>query len=203
MRKQTLYRGVLTAALLVISSSPLWAADVYNRPGPYLGLGVAGGLSEFSGAARGAGDSIGFNFRGGYRFNEYYAIEGLYEYMDEFSKKVTGVRGNSVKVNAGTNNFSLMGKVILPTLGLSQLQPFVAGGIGFMEASGDAQVKIRNGQLHGGGSSTEFAGRVDGGANYFFTPEISTFFDLGYVMPTDQLENLKYLSLSAGVQYHF
>jgi opacity protein-like surface antigen len=201
--KQTLYKGILIAALLVLSAKPGLATDIYNRPGPYLGLGVAGGLTEFSGALRRADDSIGFNFRGGYRFNEYYAIEGLYEYMDDFSKEVTGPLGNKFKAKIGTNNFSLMGKVILPTLGLSQLQPFVAGGIGFMETSGDAKLQIRNGQFQRGGSSTEFAGRVDGGLDYFFTPEISTFFDLGYVIPTDQLENLKYLSLSAGVKYNF
>jgi len=123
--------------------------------------------------------------------------------MDEFSKKVTGPLGNKFKADIGTNNFSLMGKGILPTLSLSQLQPFVAGGIGFMEASGDAKLKVNGTKLKGGGSSTEFAGRVDGGADYFFTPEISTFFDLGYVMPTSQLGNLNYLSLSAGVKYNF
>jgi opacity protein-like surface antigen len=199
--KQTVYRGILTAALLVICTSPVLAADAFNRPGPYLGLGLAGGLSDFGGLAQGADNSIGFNFRGGYRFNDYYAIEGLYEYMDEFSKSVTGPLGNRAKATIGTNNFSLMGKVILPTLGLSQLQPFVAGGIGFMEASGDAE--IRNGRIHTGGNSVEFAGRVDGGADYFFTPEISTFFDVGYVIPTERLDNLHYLSLSAGVKYNF
>ena len=63
--KQTMCRGILIAALLVISAKPVLATDVFNRPGPYLGLGMAGGLSEFGGAARGAEDSVGFNFRGG------------------------------------------------------------------------------------------------------------------------------------------
>ena len=199
--KQTMYRGLIAVALLVVMVSPALATDAFNRPGPYLGLGAAGGLSNFGGLAHGAEDSIGFNFRGGYRFNDYYAIEGLYEYMDEFSKTVEGPLGNKAKAHIGTNNFSVMGKVILPTLGLSQLQPFVAGGIGFMEASGDAE--LRNGQIHRGGNSVEFAGRVDGGADYFITPEISTFFDVGYVIPTEQLSNLPYLSLSAGVKYNF
>src|SRR5215813_425237 len=182
MMKQTMYRGILIAALLVISAKPVLATDIYNRPGPYLGLGMAGGLSDFGGALRNADSSIGFNFRGGYRLNDYFAIEGLYEYMDEFSKKVTGPFGDTVKATIGTNNFSVMGRVILPTLGLSQLQPFVAGGLGFMEASGDAKLQVRNGEFHrGGGCTFEFAGRVDGGADYFFTPEISAFFDAGYV----------------------
>src|SRR5262249_47470859 len=126
--KQTMYRGILTAALMVLSASPVLAADAFNRPGPYLGLGMAGGLGQFDGAARGAEDSLGFNFRGGYRFNDYYAIEGLYEYMDEFRKKVVGPLGNKAQADIGTNNFSVMAKGILPTLGLSNLQPSVAGG---------------------------------------------------------------------------
>jgi opacity protein-like surface antigen len=199
--KQTMYRGVLTAALLVICASPVLATDAFNRPGPYLGLGMAGGLSDFGGAARGAEDSLGFNFRGGYRFTDYLAIEGLYEYMDEFRKTFRGPLGNEATADIGTNNFSLMAKVILPTLG--QLQPFVSGGIGFLEASGTAHLNRVNGSFEGGGSSTEFAGRVDGGVDYFFTPEISTFFDVGYVIPTEQLDNLHYLSLSAGVKYNF
>ena len=201
--KYTICRGILTAALLVLSASAVLAADAFNRPGPYLGLGMAGGLSNFGGVARGADDSVGFNFRGGYRFNDYLAIEGLYEYMDEFRKSVQGPLGNKVTADIGTNNFSLMGKVILPTLGLSQLQPFVSGGIGFMEASGTSHLHLANASFHGGGSSTEFAGRVDGGADYFFTPQISTFFDVGYVIPTEQLDNLHYLSLSVGVKYNF
>jgi len=199
--KQLMYTGILTAALLVLLANPVLATDAFNRPGPYLGLGMAGGLSEFSGAARGAEDSLGFNFHGGYRFNDYFAVEGLYEYMDEFSKTVEDSAGERAKAHIGTNNFSLMTKVILPTLGLSQLQPFVAGGIGFMEASGDAEA--RNGEVHRGGNSVEFAGRVDGGVDYFLTPEISTFFDVGYVIPTDRLEHLNYLSLGAGVKYNF
>jgi outer membrane protein with beta-barrel domain len=199
--KQLMYKGILTAALLVLLAKPVLATDAFNRPGPYLGLGMAGGLSEFSGAARGAEDSLGFSFRGGYRFNDYFAVEGLYEYMDEFSKTLEGSSGERAKATIGMNNFSLMTKVILPTLGLSQLQPFVAGGIGFMEASGDAEV--RHGEIHRGGNSVEFAGRVDGGVDYFLTPEISTFFDVGYVIPTDKFENLNYLSLGMGVKYNF
>ena len=201
--KQIMCRGILTAALMVLIASPALAADVFNRPGPYVGLGMAGGLSEFGGAARGAGDSMGFNARGGYRFNEYLAIEGLYEYMDEFGKTEKDPSGNKFKADIGTNNFTLLGKVILPGLGLSNLQPFVAAGLGFLEASGTGKLKVNGTKIHGGGGETELSSRVDGGADYFFTPEISAFFDAGYVIPTEKFDNLHYLSLSAGVKYNF
>jgi hypothetical protein len=202
--KPVFIRRMLIVTLLFITPSPTsWAEDAFNRPGAYVGLGAAGGLSEFDGAARGAGDSLGFNFRGGYRFNDYMAIEGLYEYMDEFGKTVEGPLGNKATAHLGMNNFSLMTKVILPTLGLSQLQPYVSGGIGFLEVSGTGKLQVGDAKFHGGGSGTEFAGRVDGGADYFLTPEISTFFDVGYVIPTEQFDSLHYLSLGAGVKYNF
>src|SRR5215471_3918183 len=105
--KHTIYSAILMAALLVLSTSPVLAADAFNRPGPSLGLCIAGGLADFGGVARGADDSIGFNFRGGYRFTDYLAIEGLYEYMDEFRKTVHGLSGDKATADIGTNNFSL------------------------------------------------------------------------------------------------
>jgi hypothetical protein len=202
--KQVVSRRLLIVMLLFLTLPPAsWAADAFNRPGAYVGLGMAGGLSDFDGAAHGAGDSPGFSFRGGYRFNDYYAVEGLYEYMDEFGKTVRGPLGNKATADIGMNNFNLMGKVILPTLGLSQLQPYVSGGIGFLEVSGAGKLRVDDAKFRGGRSGTEFAGRVDGGADYFFTPEISTFLDLGYVMPTEQFDHLHYLSLGLGVKYNF
>src|SRR5262245_47340325 len=125
MMKRHVYAMILATALIAVTTGAACAADQFNRPGPYLGLGAAGGLSDFGGAARNAGNSIGFNFRGGYRFNNYFAVEGLYEYMDEFGKTVKGPLGNKATADIGTNNFSLMSKVILPTLGLTNLQPYV------------------------------------------------------------------------------
>jgi hypothetical protein len=56
---------ILVAAMVLAGAYPVSATDAYNRPGPYVGLGAAGGLSDFGGALRGAGDSVGFNFRAG------------------------------------------------------------------------------------------------------------------------------------------
>jgi Outer membrane protein beta-barrel domain len=201
--KQHVCLVILVTATILVGAGSARATDDFNRPGPYVGLGAAGGLSEFHGPLRDAGDSLGFNFRGGYRFNDYMAIEGLYEYMDEFGKTVEGPTGNQIKTHLGTNNFSAMAKVLFPTLGLSNLQPFVSGGIGFLNANGTSKLKLQDLKVRGEASGTEFAGRVDGGVDYFFTPEISTFFDLGYVIPTRGLSDLNYLSLSAGVKYNF
>ena len=180
------------------------ASDEFNRPGPYIGLGAAGGLTNFSGALHGFGNSPGFNFRGGYRFNDYMAIEGLYEYMDDFGKSATSPdRFVKASANIQTSNFSLLTKLICPTLGISQLQPFISGGLGLLNANGSDKLSIGSETVKRTPSTTEFAGRVAGGVDYFLTREVSTFFDVGYVIPTDALSNMPYLSLSAGVKYNF
>jgi opacity protein-like surface antigen len=192
--------------MIVAVANSAHAADAFNRPGPYLGVGPSGGLTNFSGGFSGFGDSSGFNFRGGYRFNDYLAIEGLYEYMDDFGASRTSINlQRKVSASIQTNNFSLLGKVILPTLGIPQLQPFVMGGVGFVNANGSGKLTVRgrSDEDINSPSTTQFAGRVDGGFDYFFTPEVSTFFDVGYVIPTEQLSDMPYLSLGAGVKYNF
>ena len=68
--------------------------DVYNRPGPYVGVGGSYTVPGFQGGARSAdfGDTLGFNVRGGYRVNEYWAFEGLYEYGDFNAHDVLAAR---------------------------------------------------------------------------------------------------------------
>ncbi|MGH8611735.1 MAG: porin family protein [Gammaproteobacteria bacterium] len=205
--KRNVYAMILATALIVLSAGTTRAGDAFNRPGPYLGIGPSGALTNFSGDFSGFGNSYGANFRGGYRFNDYLAIEGLYEYMDDFGASRTS-RNLQRKASASiqTHNFSLLAKVIFPTLGLPQLQPFVMGGIGFLNANGSGKLEVRGTTVAEdieAPSDTEFAGRVDGGVDYFFTPELSTFFDVGYVIPTGDLSGMNYLSLGAGVKYSF
>ena len=196
---------MFATVLIVLGAGGARAGDTFNRPGPYLGLGAAGGLSDFGGAFDHFGDSYGFNFRGGYRFNDYLAIEGLFEYMDDFGHSRTSAneRGKA-SASIQTNNFAVQTKVIIPT-GMSQFQPFLSGGIGFLNANGAGKLRVGSVTVEDrrAPSATEFAGRGDGGVDYFFTPAVSAFVGAGYVIPTDQLSDLSYISLSAGVKYNF
>lgn len=196
--KPALMCRVLIITSLFLTSSPTWAEDVFNRPGAYVGLGMAGGLSNFDGA----GDSPGFDVRGGYRFTDNVAIEALYEYMNDLGKGRHNFLGNRAVEQLSTNNVSVMGKLLAPIPGLTNLQPYVSGGIGFLNVDGAERFHGTDGAVHRVGSGTELAGRVDGGVDYFLTPQISTFLDAGYVMPTEDLDHLHYVSLSLGVKYN-
>jgi hypothetical protein len=49
---QALVRRIPIATILFAIPGSALAADAFNRPGAYVGLGMAGGLSEFDGAGR-------------------------------------------------------------------------------------------------------------------------------------------------------
>jgi len=189
--------AVVVAAL----STSVRAEQGYTGAGPYLGIGPAGGFSAFQKDLKDFGNSLGFNARGGYRFNDYLAAEALYEYMDDFGASVK-VRNRPVgHVDIQTSNFSLLGKVILPTGTL--FEPYALGGVGFLNANGNGELK-RVG-LHGEGadSNTEFAGRVGGGLDMWITENIGAYIDAGYVMPVSDLSSVRYISVGGGIKYSF
>jgi opacity protein-like surface antigen len=199
--KNTLCLVVATVAVLAVSLRTGHAADVWNRPGPYVGLGAAGGLEEFDERVGGNfGDSAGFNFQAGYRFTEFFALEGLYEYMDEFGHTEHFLPDLTAETDIRTHNFSVMGKGILP---FGPVQPYIKGGVGFLNADVDTRLKGLGQKVHDGGSDTEFAGRVDGGIDLMATPNLSLQLDAGYVLPTEDLSDLNYISVSLGVRYIF
>lgn len=196
--------STLGAVALFLGCATWSNADTdVNQLGPYVGVGAAAGLSDFTGHARGFGDSAGFNLVGGYRWHEYFALEAFYEYMDDFGRgeRVVSLE-RKVHTDIRTHNFSLLGKVILPLFG--PIQPYMKGGIGFLNTDVDRQLKgFRHTRELRGGSTTEFSGRLDGGVDFVLTPHVALNFDVGYVMPTDTLFHLNYVSLSTGVQYRF
>jgi outer membrane protein OmpA-like peptidoglycan-associated protein len=188
--------------LLVALCTSVRAQRGYTGPGPYLGIGPAGGFAAFHGDdLQGFGDSYGFNARGGYRFNDFLAAEALYEYMDDFGTTVSVNRRRVGTVDITTNNFSLLGKVILPTG--TRIEPFLVGGVGFLNANVTADFNTSRVHAHGAESDTEFAGRVGGGVDVWITRNIAAYVDSAYVMPTGGVSNLRYFSLGGGIKYSF
>lgn len=185
--------GMLAGLALALSASSALAEDEFNRPGAYVGLGANYAVSGFQGVAREAdfGNSWGFNVRGGYRFTEFCAAEGLYEYLDDF-----GAGGKFASASVQTNTFTVNGKLLLP---LGRFQPYLSGGVGFLNANGELKVA----GVRASDSGTNFAGRVGGGIDVFATENISVYVDAGYVMPVDTVEDLYHFNLGWGARYNF
>jgi opacity protein-like surface antigen len=198
--RNTLRVAVLTVALLTTFLSTARAATDYTRLGPYLGIGVAGGLEDFGGGLGAFGDSAGFTFRAGYRLMPYLAVEGLYEYMDDFGLTTTLLDGIKARADLRTHNFSIMGKLIFP---LGFVQPYLSGGVGFLNSDSTVKVRRTGRELRVEDSATEFAGRVGAGLDLVATSQLALTLDSGYVLPTERLSDFNYISFGMGVRYTF
>jgi len=201
MRRQAGNIAILSGLMVLALCASANAQRGYTGPGPYVGIGPAGGFAAFQGDLPSFGDSYGFNARGGYRFNDFLAVEALYEYMDDFGSTVTLNNRTTGHLDITTNNFSLLGKVILPTG--TRIEPFLVGGVGFLNANGSADFDTRRAQVNGGSSDTEFAGRIGGGVDVWLTEHVAAYVDSAYVMPTSTLSDLRYFSLGGGIKYSF
>jgi len=190
-------RSVVLAGALAIGialgTSSAHAEDEFNRPGPYVGVGGSYIVSGFQdGAADGDfGDTLGFNARGGYRFNDFFAAEGIYEYGDDFGAHQI-VPGASIQTNA----FTVNGKLLLP---LGRFQPYLMGGVGFVNANADRAIARTGWDADG----TSFAGRFGGGVDLWATENVAIYLDAAYTIPVDEVSDLNHFSFGWGGKYSF
>jgi opacity protein-like surface antigen len=197
-------------AAFFLAASAGAQTDKFTKPGAYLGVGPSFLYEQFQGLPGKApfDNTWGFNARAGYRFSPYCAAEALYEYGDTFGTTPNFfLNGNQVtnRHTIQTNVFTISGKGILP-LFVGQLngaiQPYITGGIGFLNANGDRNTRLDL----GGRSGTSFAGRVGGGLDFPVTEHIVPYFDYSYTMPTsgsNLSDNTWYTSIGFGVKYQF
>jgi opacity protein-like surface antigen len=188
---------VAIAAALVAVTAGAASADENNpfaRRGAFVGLGATWQVSGFQEELRDAafGNSWGFNARGGYRFADWFALEGIFEYADKFGANAPRSEGSSVSLISTTGN----AKFIVP---LDRFQPYLSLGAGFLYAEKDGKGFIRNLDDVDFG----FAGRIGGGLDFYLTPAISLFVDNGWTMATPDTENLYFYSLGFGGRYNF
>src|SRR4051794_9226674 len=84
----TRFAATLSAAALVGFATCAIAADEeYGRSGPFLALGASYAFQEFHGKASKISDpddSWGYAIKGGYRFNEWFALELDWEHLVKF-----------------------------------------------------------------------------------------------------------------------
>jgi opacity protein-like surface antigen len=190
---------VATTAFFLWHHSSLAAEDVdYARVGPYVGLGLVYAPSVFDvddtesllGASLDSRQSFGFDARGGFRFHRHFAGEAGFQYTPDFHIRSAGDDISEVS----TWNATASGKAYLMT---DRFQPYAVAGIGVLHADPDPSLP----RLHDEG--TAFMGRFGGGADYYATPNVVITAEIGYVLPTGTLEDLRYLPVVFGAQYSF
>jgi opacity protein-like surface antigen len=205
--------------------------DPFDRPGLYLGLsGVythnlfEGEIEDFLSDELGADigvdidDSQGINARLGYRALSWFAAELQYEWIDSY--EVSGsavVGGNTFSGNLydiGGHTLTLNTKWIVP---FWRVQPYLLLGAGYSFYDVDRGVlagvveALDNDIDIGDGGQSGFAGRGGLGLDLYLSRNVVLTTEATVLLTTDDFEapdegaidNLYYLSLSAGLQYRF
>jgi hypothetical protein len=195
---------VLLLALAIPSSAFAEASEGstnedYARPGFYLGLSGVGAIETFDNELDNVSLSSGggFNVRGGYRVNEFLAVEAQVEYVAGFEDSFFLFDDGKVKYSA----VSMTGNAkFYPLQG--RFQPFLGVGLGFI-----------NGQLDlfsSDDDTTAGVVRLGGGLDFYLTESWVISSEVDWVKPFAgnkvfgaKLEDFSYVTIGGGVSYRF
>ena len=192
------------AALALLPSWPAFAQDDedeaeegeaaevdYNRKGAYVELAGSWGLQEFQDTNDiDVDDTVGVNGRVGYRALPWLSAELQAEYLPDFHIDFGGDVGNTTMWLVGGNL-----RWNLPT-GL--IQPYLLTGGGYMDANLTGTGNDEKSQ-EGSGA---FA-RLGGGMELYFWPFLAVDLGIAYVLPTQDVNKLDFLSITWGAMYRF
>lgn len=188
-----------------------------TRPGPYVGIGVSGGIPAFDGGKRirvttpsnasiEEETSAGVNARAGYRFLSFLAAEVQYEWIDQFDIRTRGQDCAKVKAQVLTGNLKLFAPY-------HSFHPYALAGIG----TGRYEQKTRNITFANGTtcepapgksrhmSNWEFAARFGVGIDLYLNERIVVNLETSGVYSEERTlhHSWPFVSINAGLQYRF
>ena len=168
-----------------------------NRPGFYLGLAGTWGIEKFQNSNDiNADDSIGFNARAGYRALSWLSAEVQGEWMANFNLNL-GPEDGKIEMHLIGANLRLN----LPT-GLIQPYALIGGGYMHADLRGVHQGNVQKSFTDGADGDGGF-GRFGGGMEFYPWPWLAIDMGIAYVLPTGDVDNLDYLSVTWGALYRF
>lgn len=182
----TRFAATVSAAVLAGWATCATAADdEYGRSGPYLGVGGIYAFENFSGIATATtpDGSWGYDLKGGYRFNEYFALELKWEQFVEFDDPA-----------GGTDIWMIgFGGKFYPFHGI--VQPFAGAALGWSSVD-DSRAASRT-------ESDGIGFRFDLGLDIYITRNWAFQTAVGYFLPTGGRTDYDAIPLTFGVLYRF
>ena len=177
---------ILCATIMVLLALTINAEAGPAETGFYLGGGVAYAWENFDGEFD-FDDAWGLNAFAGYRFMRYIALEGNFNWYDDFESGST---------NADVEIWTLMLdlKAMYPVYN-DRLVPYLRIGGGYMDSKASA------GSLDA--SNEDFAFNFGGGLDYYVTDQVSIGLDGKYVVGTGDLDAVEYFVGTLNVAFHF
>jgi len=184
--------GVLALlALLPAGASAAEDEGEKKSDGPlskvYGQLGMIAGIPAFDiPSTQGQQTGWGMDVRAGYKLLSHLWLEGQWQWINRYETTTGfGTQANVLRTNTFTGNV----KVPIFT---GPIQPYGLLGIG-----------LQNADLKHGDDKTEFALRVGGGANFFFTDHIGIYGEVVYLKPFGSLDDYGTVPIAFGGIYQF
>lgn len=190
--------AALLAAPSVVAAQDKEPAPDYTRSGLYV---IAAGVFAVENFDTGGNvrkdDTFGADVRIGYRAHRHLAAELNYQYLDQFDLK-KGAARTDLRMHAVTLNAKVFpAELLFPKWG--RIQPYGLAGLGLAIADADT----RNGVFSVDGTEVEFLLRFGGGIDVYLTEHISLIGELGYAIPTGDLDDEEFAPFLVGAMYRF
>jgi len=186
-----------------------------DRVRGYLGGGVLYDFEHFQGDIGGLDwdNSWGFNLRGGAYLSEYFALEGLFQYHNEFDlqEPFSGYFRHiwidpafNTRIRLRDYDFFLNGKACLP---LGIVRPYVTAGFGVVYSEARLKQEFSTDGFHlevsYTTSTSDFMWRAGGGIDAYLAEHFGLNLECAYQAGIGDLSDLRLLTLSAGLSYVF
>jgi hypothetical protein len=179
-----------------------------DRRGPIVGIHWVYALNDyhFNQSGVSAADALGFEVLGGYRFNRWVDLTGVFQYQSNFAINGSAlvIGGVPIRGDACAWNISFMPTVrVYPfaTLLPPWVEPYGLYGMGTMYEEIDDGVSSD--------SDATFMFRFETGVDFHVMPELVIKIGAGYVVAAEDLQLLgldvtpNYAPFVAGVEYRF
>jgi hypothetical protein len=183
--------ALLPAAALAADEAGEEAKEEKKADGPlskvYAQLGGVAGIPAFNiPSTQGQQNGWGMDVRAGYKLLSHLWLEGQWQWINRYETTTGfGTQANVMRTNTFTGNFKV------PAF-TGPIQIYGLLGFGFQNAA-----------LKHGDDKTEWAMRVGGGTNFFFTDHIGIYGEVVYLKPFGALDDFGTVPIAFGAIYQF
>lgn len=185
----TRWAVTVSAAVLAGWTTCATAADQeFGRSGPYVAGGGMYAFENFDASGDEPDDSWGYEAKGGYRFNEYFAIEVNWQHMIAFED---GDVGDTDVWMIGAN------AKVFPFHGI--IQPYALAGLGWASVQDDRATD----KDPDGIDSTGMGFQLGGGLDVYVTRNWAFYAQASYLLQTGGRGDYDAIPLTFGVLYRF
>jgi outer membrane protein W len=216
--------ALLGSILLLLPGAAMAGDDGFGRSGWYVGVGGAYSVNFFEdvledelaefGINVDVHDTGGVNARAGYRLASWFALEAMYEWMDNFKVDVDSIDPGGTVLPIGatlfdytTHTVTLNLKFLIPVW---RTHPYLLLGVGGQHYDLDAGSAVTAATgLDFSDSGWSFAGRPGIGLDVYVTKHFLVNVEVAGVLSTGNFSTIPsvgdffYLTAGGGIQYRF